>query len=237
MARLTASENRRCQAVLGVFALVAVVVLLPSVASAETMGDHLWNVRENHEGFFDNNDSWVRPWRSSTEDGWGEFQGGHSGYFQWTPMGTTGNPLDGSLSLNRGIDTQFDAWTYLYVPMATTVSLTGDGDCVPRWFLNYQFDSPLDSPHEFVVGDPTDISLSAGWNRLDITGYSQDAGFLFTTDALASQVSIMNTSPVPEPSTICALASLLATGGVVFLVRHRHAVSRLWILLPGSPSI
>jgi hypothetical protein len=145
------------------------------------------------------------------------WQGGHQGDFPWITSSTTGNPADGSLSIARGVDHQFDAWTYLYVPMPTTVSLTGDGDCVPRWFLNYQFDSP----HEFPLGSPASINLSAGWNRLDITGYNQNRGFLFESGALVGQVSIMNTSPVPEPSSICALVSLLASGSFVLLIRRR----------------
>ena len=187
----------------------------------ETIGNHLWNLRENYQYFFDNNVPYVRPWEGSTDDGWGMFVGPppYGGPFHWDTFSTTGNALDGSLSIDRGVDHQFDAWTFLYVSAPKTVSLTGDGDCVPRWFLNYQFDSP----HEFVVGDPTDISLAAGWNRLDVTGYNQNAGFLFTTDALAGQVAIMNTSPVPEPSAFCALVALLTTGGLLHLIRRRRA--------------
>ena len=199
------------------------------------MGNYLWNLRENHEDRFHDNVPYVRPWRFNQDDGYGMFVGPppYGLDFPWETMGTTGNPLDGSLTLNRGVDTQFDTWTYLYVSTPKTVSLTGEGDCVPRWFLNYQFDSP----QEFVVGAATDISLSAGWNRLDITGYNQNRGFLFETSALASQVDIMNTSAVPEPSTICGLALLAATGGLVWLIRRCRTALALLAVLPCLISI
>jgi hypothetical protein len=204
------------------FILAAAVAACLMVADSPVMassGDHLWNLRENHQVFFADNDSWVRPWQSGYgyDTGWGSFVGGHNGYFLWDPMGAAGNSIDGSLSLNRGVSTQFHLWTYLYVSVPKTISLTGEGDCVPRWFLNYQFDSP----HEFIVGDPTDIGLSAGWNRLDITGYNQNSGFLFESSPLASQVSIMNTLPVPEPSTlIVAIASILVVSALKWLARQ-----------------
>jgi len=199
-------------------AALAICGAMSVSAFGETMGDHLWNLRENAEGFFTNNVPWVRPWRTAYDDGWGMFVGPppYGGDFHWDTNSTTGNPLDGSLSIARGVDHQFDAWTYLYVSTPRIVSLTGDGDCVPRWFLNYQFDAP----QQFPLGAPASINLSAGWNRLDITGYNQNTDFLFESGALASQVSIMNTSRVPEPSTLCGLASLLATGGIFLLVRR-----------------
>jgi hypothetical protein len=105
-----------------------------------------------------------------------------------------------------------------------TISLIGQGECVPRWFLNYAFDSP----QEFPVGSPASLSLIAGWNRLDITGYNQNTDFLFETSPLVSQVAIMNTLPVPEPSSICTLFSLVAGASLVRLISksrtgHRRA--------------
>jgi hypothetical protein len=194
---------------------LAIIAFLPSASRGQAIGNNLWNLRENTQYFFDNNTAWVRPWETTVDDGWGEFRGGEDYNFAWGTSSTTGNPLDGSLSLGRGVDHQFDAWAYLYVPTPTTISLEGDGDCVPCWFLNYAFDSP----QQFPLGVPASISLSAGWNRLDITGYSQSDGFLFTTDALASQVEVMNTSimSVPEPSTLalltCGVLGSLLIGG------------------------
>jgi hypothetical protein len=199
------------------------------------IGDHLWNLRENYQAFFAVNVPYVRPWEGAYDDGYGMFVGPppYGGPFPWDTSSTTGNALDGSLSIARGVDHQFDAWTYLYVSTPTTVTLTGDGDCVPRWFLNYQ----LDSPQQFPLGAPASINLSTGWNRLDITGYNQNAGFLFTSDALASQVSIMNTSPVPEPSTTCALASLLIVVGLVWFIRNRRTLRAMFALLTILPCL
>jgi len=201
---------------------VLTAVFLPSASKAETMGDHLWNLQENPEDFFHDNDSWVRPWRFNQDDGYGMFQGGHQGSFHWDTYSTAGNALDGSLSIARGVDHQFDAWTFLYVPTPTTLLLTGDGDCVPRWFLNYVFDSP----QQFPLGTPASINLAAGWNRLDITGYNQNRGFLFVSSALVGQVAIMNTSPVPEPSTIALMLPMLAAGIIGFLRSGRKMLAK-----------
>jgi hypothetical protein len=222
----------RLKALRTMLALVAVLPCLASFARAETLGNHLWNLRQNGQYFFDNNDSWVRPWEFNQDDGYGEFQGGHQGSFPWGNTSTAGNSADGSLSLIRGVDTQFDAWTYLYVPTPATISLTGQGDCVPCWFLNYQFDSP----QQFPLGDSASINLSAGWNRLDITGYNQSDGFSFESGALASQVSVMNTSPVPEPSTISGLTSLLVTG-VLLRFNHRRSLQFRDSLSGSKPDV
>ena len=204
--------------------ILAVITFLPSASNAEMIGDHLWNLRENSEGFFGSNVPYVRPWRTTVDDGWGEFVGPapYGLDFGWGLTGTTGNSLDGSLLLDRGVDLQFSVWTFLYVPTPTTISLSGQGDCVPRWFLNYAFDSP----QQFPLGGAATINLSAGWNRLDITGYNQVSDFLFESSALATQVAIMNTSPVPEPCTIHALTLLLAAGGLVCSIRN-------WRVLAG----
>ena len=114
------------------FACLAVSDGISAPAFGEMIGNNLWNLREDNESFFGANDSWVRPWRGSVDDGWGMFQGGHQFDFLWVTSSTAGNPADGNLSIARGVDHQFDAWTYLYVPTPTTLSLTGDGDCVPR---------------------------------------------------------------------------------------------------------
>jgi probable HAF family extracellular repeat protein len=202
--------------------LSAVILSLTSVAKAETIGTNLWNLRENNQYFFDNNDSWVRPWRTTYDDGYGMFVGPapDDGDFSWNTSSTTGNPLDGSLTLIRGVDHQFDAWTYLYVPTPTIISLTGQGDCVPCWFLNYAFDSP----QQFPLGDDSaTINLVAGWNRLDITGYNQSDGFLFTSGSLASQVAVMNTSPVPEPSSLVLFG--IGAASLFSLRRRRIALA------------
>jgi len=223
---------RRRWALRTLLALLAILPCLVSFANAETLGDHLWNVRENTEGFFHNNVPYVRPWHFAVDDGWGEFVGPppYGLDFHWDTASTIGNPVDGTLSLDRGMDTQFHAWTYLYASAPTPISLAGDGDCVPRWFLNYAFDSP----QEFPLGSPATINLVAGWNRLDITGYNQNTDFLFETSALTSQVYAMNTSiiTVPEPSTLV----LLGIGTVALLVwgRWRQALKiGLFRLLSG----
>ena len=176
-------------------------------------------MRENPQDFFATSDSWVRSWATGSgyETGWGEFRGGHILQFHWGPTGTVGNPSDGSLSLDRGENIQFHVWTFLYVSAPGTIFLTGESDCVPRWFLNLAFKSP----QEFPFGSPASIDLIADWSRLDITGYDQNRGFLFESSALAGQVAIMNTSPLPEPSTFRILGVFLAASGAVVLARRR----------------
>jgi hypothetical protein len=215
--RIKRKEDRRVVRPSAVYVAMGMAVLLPVAAMANTLGDRLWNYRENAEDFFGANDSWVRPWETIVDDGYGMFQGGHNGYFLWHAMGVTGNSLDGSLSLDRPRDHQFHVWTYLYAPTARTISLDGTGDCVPRWFLNYAFDSP----RTFPDGAPATISLVAGWNRLDITGYNQYDSFIFDSGPLANQVSIMNTLPVPEPSVLAMVVAISCLGGVTLLARPR----------------
>jgi hypothetical protein len=205
----------------GVCTVVLSVLVIPSVSFADTLGNHLWNYRENAEDFFGANDSWVRPWRTIVDDGEGRFVGGHNGDFVWDPIGAVGNPLDGSLSLDRPRDHQFHVWTYVYVPTPKSILLDGAGDCVPRWFLNLNFDSP----QIFPDGAPATINLLAGWNRLDITGYNQYDPFTFDSGPLASQVDMMNSSIyiASEPSTICSLCVLSLVGGIAVIMR-RHLI-------------
>ena len=41
-------------------------------------GDNLWNIRENGDDRFHSNEAWLRPWRTSHDDGWGQWVGGYS---------------------------------------------------------------------------------------------------------------------------------------------------------------
>jgi len=201
--------------------VLTVIAFLSSATNAEMIGDHLWNLRENSQDFFHDNVPYVRPWETTVDDGYGMFIGPppYGGSFPWGPPTTTGNSVDGSLLLDRGIDHQFSVWTFLYVPTPTTISLSGQGDCVPRWFLNYVFNSP----QQFPTGGAASINLNAGWNRLDITGYNQNTDFLFESGPLAGQVGIMNSSPVPEPSTTYGVLVVAAIGSVALLIRKRRA--------------
>ena len=157
----------------------------PSSWAQANSGDHLWNFRQNADDRFHSNEAWVRPWRYNHDDGWGRWVGGYSYELQWGPVSTIGN-ADGSFTISRSRDHQFHAWTYVYVANAKTITYNGGGDCVPRVFLNYAFDSPM----EF----PTPLNLVSGWSRIDVTGYNQNSGYTFSCAGLANLVDIMNTS-------------------------------------------
>jgi len=150
-------------------------------------GDNLWNIRENADDRFHDNEPWLRPWRYDHDDGWGRWVGYWSYELQWGGVSTIGGS-DGSFSIGRGRDHQFHAWTYVHVETAQTISLSGSGDCVPRAFLNYAFDSP--------IGFPAGLNLNSGWNRIDITGYNQNDGYTFTCGSLANLVDVMGSSEI-----------------------------------------
>jgi hypothetical protein len=153
-------------------------------------GDNLWNIRENSDDRFHDNEPWLRPWRSSVDDGWGRWVGYWSYELQWGGVSTTGSST-GAFSISRPRDHQFHAWTYVRVETAQTISLSGSGDCDPRAFVNYAFDSP--------IGFPAGLNLNAGWNRIDITGYNQNDFYYFTCGSLANLVDIMNSSEILPP--------------------------------------
>jgi thermitase len=159
--------------------------------------DNLWNIRTNGDDRFHSNEAWLRPWRYDYEDGWGRWVGNYGYELQWGPIYTQGSGNLGSFSWNTGPygslslsgnrDIQWHAWTYVYVSGNKNVTLQGGGDCVPRVFLNQAFDSPI----EF----PANLSLSVGWNRIDMTGYNQNQGYSFTMDTdLANLVDQMNST-------------------------------------------
>lgn len=178
---------RRRNSMLAAVAFGLIVVLAVSSSAQLDTGDHLWNFRENADDRFHSNEAWLRPWRYDTDDGWGRWVGGYSYHLKWGPVSTTGNP-DGSLTISRGRDHQFHAWTHVYVEAGKTITLTGSGDCVGRVFLNHAFDSPIHFP--------ATLNLSSGWNRIDITAYNQNSGYTFTCGALAALVDIMNSSQI-----------------------------------------
>lgn len=150
-------------------------------------GDNLWNIRENADDRFHDNTPWLRPWRYNHDDGVGQWIGYWSYEVPWGPVSTTGSPT-GALSVSRSRDHQFHAWIYVHVATAKTISLSGSGDCVPRAFLNYDFDSP--------IGFPAGLNLNSGWNRIDITGYNQNDSYYFTCGSLANLVDVMNSSEI-----------------------------------------
>jgi hypothetical protein len=151
-------------------------------------GDNLWNIRENADDRFHENTPWLRPWRYNYDDGVGRWVGYWTYEVPWGSVSTTGNS-SGALSVSRSRDHQFHAWTYVYVTNAKNITLTGGGDCVPRVFLNYEFDSPM--------GFSANLNLNSGWNRIDITGYNQNDSYYFTCGSLADLVDIMNSSEIP----------------------------------------
>lgn len=106
---------------------------------------------------------------------------GNLGSFSWN-VGSLGN-----ISLSGNRDIQWHAWTFVYVNENKNITLQGNGDCVPRVFINNNFDSPK----EF----PAVLNLITGWNRIDITGYNQNDSYSFgMSTELASLVTIMNSA-------------------------------------------
>jgi len=163
------------------------VLILCEISWAQ--GDNLWNFRQNADDRFHSNEAWLRPWRYEYEDGWGRWVGNYGYHILWGATSMIGN-VDGSFSISRSRDYQFHAWTYVYVESAKTITFTGSGDCVPRVFLNYAFDSPRTFP--------ATLTLNSGWNRIDITGYNQNNSYVFNCGALDALVDVMNSSEIPE---------------------------------------
>ena len=149
-------------------------------------GDNLWNIRENADDRFHDNTPWLRPWQYDYDNGVGQWIGYWSYEVPWGPVSTIGGS-DGSFSIGRSRDHQFHVWTYVRVETNQSISLYGNGDCVPRAFVNYEFNNPEEYP-----GSHADLHLISGWNRIDITGYNQNDSYTFTCGALADLVDIMN---------------------------------------------
>ena len=175
--------------------------------------DHLWNVRLDPGDYFDSNEYWLRPWRTSIDDGYGQMVAitgyGYTPfdiYYDTGPLvqssintGTvswTTSP-GGDFSVQYAQDHQIHAWTYLYVNEATTIVLPAynAGGGVPRLFLNYDFDTPLDRTSGDVV-----LNLHPGINRLDFTVYDQNEGHAYHLGLdLANSVEWMNSDPNGAP--------------------------------------
>ncbi|MFW9824693.1 MAG: MopE-related protein [Candidatus Thorarchaeota archaeon] len=177
--------------------------------NAQASGNNLWYIRINTDDRFHSNEAWLKPWRYDYDDGWGKWEGGYSYLVQWyygpylQSSGSLGGlswsiDSNGNLHVSAPRDYQWHAWTYIYVDSPKSISIPGGGDCVPRIFLNYAFSNPIQFPGP--------LNLSAGWNRLDITGYNQNSGYSFNLNyALASNVDLMNSSRInipPELNTI-----------------------------------
>lgn len=168
--------------------------------------DNLWNIRVNAEDFFHSNEAWVRPWRGSTDDGWGRFRGGYGYEFQWhhgpytQPSGSVSSTLSwtingqGKLKVAGTRDHQWQAWTYVYVSAPKTLEIPfakGNGTCVPRFFVNEDFDTP----YQYIDKTYVTLHLVAGWNRIDISGYNQNDNFNFDLNYnLAKNVDRMNST-------------------------------------------
>jgi len=189
---LSVSVPRLCVSLLVTLVLAVSVVNGTAWADGST-GDHQWNIRENGDDRFHSNESWLRPWRYDYDDGWGRWVGNYTYEVHWGSVSKTGS-ADGSLSIGRGQDHQWHVWTYVYVEETRTITLSGSGDCVPRAFLNYDFNNDMTFAPTF--------NLNAGWNRIDLTGYNQNSGYTFTCGALADLVDVMNSEETnaPEPN-------------------------------------
>jgi hypothetical protein len=185
-----------CVVLLAVGVLLSVLGAHPARAQSLT-GDHRWNFRQDADDRFHANEAWVQPGRYNYDDGWGRWCGGYEYEIPWGSTGAIGN-TNGSFTISRDRDHQFHAWTFVRVAGPKDIVFNGSGDCVPRAFLNTNFDLPL----EF----PATLHLVDGWNRIDISGYNQNSGYTFSCDALAGLVDVMdsaqvdpNRPPVAEP--------------------------------------
>ncbi|MDD2666820.1 MAG: PKD domain-containing protein [Methanocellales archaeon] len=167
--------------------------------------DNLWNIRYNADDRFHDNEPWLRPWRHDYEDGWGRWVGEWSYEVPWSQnytqsSGSVGNLNwdtlgNGNLHISASKDHQWHAWTYVYVSSPKNITIPASGDCVPRCFLNYAFDSP----HTF----PATLHLETGWNRIDLTGYNQNSGYSFDLNYnLTTNVDIMSSSQRDSPFII-----------------------------------
>ena len=168
------------------WAILSLFLALAFCQVSWAQSDNQWNIRNNSDDRFHDNTPWLRPWRYNYDDGVGQWIGYWSYEVPWGPVSTIGES-NGSFSIGRDRDRQFHAWTYVRVETDQTISLYGDGDCVPRVFVNYAFDSPI----QFLPNHAS-LALHSGWNRIDITGYNQNEGFGFTCGALADLVDVMN---------------------------------------------
>ena len=173
------------------FALVAAAM------AASGAGNHKWNLRENGDDRFHDNEPWLRPWRHNHDDGVGRWVGQWTYDVPWGGVSLAGE-ADGSVIIGRSRDHQFHLWTHVFVRDGKTITLGGSGDCVLTAFVNYQkgdgtftyegFDAP--------IGFPAKLDLQAGWNRVDVTGYNQNSGYTCTINGLAALVDLMNNEPI-----------------------------------------
>ncbi|MBI5115223.1 choice-of-anchor J domain-containing protein [Candidatus Poribacteria bacterium] len=159
--------------------------------------NNTWVIRYNADDRFNSNESWLRPWRGDFWEETGRWVGFYSYEVPWTSLGawqsgsiagfswSTGS--NGEITITSDRDYQFWIYIWAYVREAKTVTLQGGGDCVPRCFLNFSFDSPIQFP--------ATLNLIAGWNRIDITGYNQNQGYTFQiTTPLGREVDVINST-------------------------------------------
>ncbi len=174
----------------------------PYLFAPAGFGDRFWNIRWNSDDRFNDNTPWLRPWRYSYEDGWGRWVGEWSYEVQWGSTYTQssgsfggiswGIDGDGNLHISANQDHQWHAWTYVYVSSPKTITIPATGDCVPRLFLNYDFDNP--------IAFPATINLQAGWNRIDVTGYNKNSGYMFDLNyTLTNNVEVMSSAELNSP--------------------------------------
>ncbi len=192
---------------IGIFILIC---FSAGIASAE--GDNLWNVRIDSGDYFHSNEFWLRPWNTNYDNGYGKFVGFGGGeidifydvgpYHQ--PVVNTG-PVNwitypsGDFFVGYAPDHQIHAWTYLYVDEPTTIYLPQyNVGGVPRLFLNYNFDSPMER-----VSGPIYLNLQPGENRLDFTVYDQNEGHYYQLGYdLASAVDMMSSTQYIDDNII-----------------------------------
>lgn len=192
--------------VLRLFLLGSVTLcgLHASTALAVPLGDLLWNIRTEHKDYFHSNEATVRPWATNVDNGQGQFEGNYSYIINWSPPTTTGNG-SGGFNLGGQRDLQFSAWTFVFLKEPGQISLVVDGDCVPVAYADFPTNTTYGLPYNPAYS-PT---LSAGWHRIDVTGYNQNDGYNFVANL--SGVDVINSTIIPEPAAAAPFLLVTAT--------------------------
>jgi len=113
------------------------------------------------------------------------------GGLNWKPQVKLGD-ASGNVSFSAIKDSAYWIWTYLYVDQDMTLNISNPsvGAGSEGYYINGNYSKS--------VG--TSWPLKAGYNRIDITTYSQSRNFTFNlNNNIANQVSLMNTIQLAIP--------------------------------------
>ena len=165
--------------------------------TTEPTGDNFWNIQTVAADLFELDIPRLYP-SGYFEDGnsltWGPT---HIGSGSESMVNWTMDPGRGTFLASGDRDTHYHAWTFLYVPNPQTVTLQLSAYAgVQTLFLNW--DGNLN--HYIPFSSSVPLSLNAGYNLLEATGYSQNGGYNFSvTNNLVSQVSLMTSTQFITP--------------------------------------